>query len=96
VNLCRACSEDFASVSAFDRHRTGDHELDFPEHPDGRRCRDDREMREVGMELDSSGRWRIALSEADRERLAGLRMGPESKRVARRAPAGGSVGGFAG
>jgi hypothetical protein len=34
-----------------------------PEHEDGRRCLDEEEMREAGMELDKRGRWRIALSE---------------------------------
>ncbi len=68
-NLCRCCDRDFASVSAFDRHRIGDHELDYPERREGRRCRNDQEMIEAGMERDRSGRWRITLTEADQERL---------------------------
>jgi hypothetical protein len=65
-NLCVACSKDFASVAAFDRHRTGTHEYDFAQglrfdipREDGRRCMDEDEMIEVGMELDPRGRWRI-------------------------------------
>ena len=57
-NLCRSCDKDFASVSAFDRHRTGDHELDYPEQEEGRRCRNEQEMIEAEMERDRSGRWR--------------------------------------
>lgn len=76
-NLCRCCDKDFASVTAFDRHRTGDHELDYPEWEDGRRCRDEQEMIEARMERDGSGRWRITLTEADLERLR-LSRGPWS------------------
>ena len=68
-NLCRCCDKDFASITAFDRHLTGDHELDYPEHEEGRRCRDEQEMIEAGMERDRSGRWRTTLTEADQQRL---------------------------
>ncbi len=68
-NLCRCCERDFASVTAFDRHRTGDHELVYPERDEGRSCRDESEMIEAEMERDRSGRWRITLTEADLERL---------------------------
>ena len=71
MNLCRSCSLDFSSLGAFDRHRVGKHELDWPEHPDGRRCMDESEMIEAGMEVDSRGRWRVAVSEDDRRRLQG-------------------------
>jgi hypothetical protein len=74
ANLCRACGgTDFASVSAFDRHRTGDHELDWSEHENGRRCRDTEEMLEAGLELDPRGRWRIVLNDEQRERLRELK-----------------------
>lgn len=77
LNLCRSCETDFSSVAAFDRHRTGTHEYTFLEgielgREDGRRCMDPDEMLEAGMEVDSRGRWRIALSEADQTRLAAL------------------------
>jgi hypothetical protein len=72
LNLYRSCGCDFASVSAFDRHRTGVYmythaqglELDPPQE-DGRRCLDAGEMLEAGMAPDVRGRWSIA---ADAER----------------------------
>ena len=73
MNLCRLCGEDFGSVSAFDRHRTGKHELNWPEHEDGRRCMDEEEMAAASMELDPRGRWRIALTEESQERLKSLK-----------------------
>ena len=73
MNLCRHCRFDFASVSAFDRHRTGDHALDWPEHEQGRCCMDDDEMRVAGMETDGRGRWRIQVTDRERERLSALR-----------------------
>ena len=79
LNLCRGCSTDFASVAAFDRHRTGTHEYLFaegrqlePPAEDGRRRMAPEEMLEHGMELDPRGRWRIALSQAEQARLEGL------------------------
>lgn len=69
MNLCRGRSTDFASVSAFDRHRAGRNEyLWSVEREDGRRCMDETEMLDVGMEVDGRGRWRIA---GDAERIAG-------------------------
>jgi len=38
LNQCGACGEDFTSLRAFDTHCVGKHELDYPKHPDGRRC----------------------------------------------------------
>jgi hypothetical protein len=85
LNLCRSCGSDFASVSAFDRHRTGVHaytheqglQLDPPVE-NGRRCLDEAEMRGAGMELDPRGRWRIAAdAERIREAFSALRMTPE-------------------
>ena len=70
ANFCRSCKTDFASVTAFDRHRTGVHEYLFadgllmePHREDGRRCLSPNEMLEAGMEVDDWGRWRIAPSE---------------------------------
>lgn len=76
MNLCTACREDFSSVAAFDRHRVGRHAYDFAEglelgFEDGRRCRDEDEMREAGMELDRRGRWCIT---RDVERAQKLRI----------------------
>jgi hypothetical protein len=72
LNLCRGCGVDFASVSAFDRHRTGSYEYTFeqgfeldPPHEDGRRCLDADEMLVSGMAPDTRGRWTIV---ADVER----------------------------
>jgi hypothetical protein len=48
--FCRSCGRDFAGDTYFDRHRTGSHEHVFSlGHPDGRRCRDDDELRAVGL-----------------------------------------------
>ena len=74
LNGCSGCRLDFASLAAFDRHRIGRQEYDFSaERLDGRRCMDEGEMIEAGMELDRRGRWTIAKSESERERLMGLR-----------------------
>lgn len=72
-NLCRSCEEDFSSVSAFERHRVGAHDLNYPEHENGRRCMDEEELLEAGYERDERGRWRIALREGERDRLVLLR-----------------------
>jgi len=70
ANFCRSCNTDFASVNAFDRHRTGVQEYLFadglrmePPVEDGRRCLSPNEMLDAGMEVDDRGRWRIAPSE---------------------------------
>jgi hypothetical protein len=72
-NLCRSCGQDFSSVAAFDRHRTGTHEYLFadglrldPPREDGRRCLAPEELLETGMEVYSKGRWRLVPSEAQR------------------------------
>lgn len=72
-NLCRSCEEDFSSVKAFERHRVGAHDLNYPEHENGRRCMDEEELLEAGYERDERGRWRIAPRDGERERLALLR-----------------------
>jgi hypothetical protein len=76
LNLCRSCGCNFASVSAFDRHRVGVHEYTSseglklePPREDGRRCMDADELAEAGMERDEGGRWRIA-ADAERARRA--------------------------
>ena len=73
MNLCCACNTDFASVSAFDKHRIGKHAYAHsegltknPPVEDGRRCMDEDEIRAAAMELDARGRWTIA---ADRKRI---------------------------
>jgi hypothetical protein len=71
-NLCRSCGCDFASDSAFDRHRVGVYmythaeglELE-PPREDGRRCLDADEMLAAGLAPDGRGRWSIV---ADVER----------------------------
>lgn len=72
-NWCSCYGEDFSSVRAYDRHRTGsDESLWSLNNEHGRRCMDAGEVRAVGMNLDGRGRWLI-VSEADRvrERFAG-------------------------
>jgi len=72
LNGCSGCLADFASVSAFDRHRYGTYE------PLERDCMDEAEMLAAGLEVDPRGRWRIKLSASDRERLQALRGSAES------------------
>ena len=63
MNLCRACDQDFSSLTGFDPTRIGsdisayDHS---PEHPNGRRCLTETELLAKGMHLDRFGRWRMA------------------------------------
>jgi hypothetical protein len=65
MNLCRACREDFGSLSAFDAHRIGRHEaLWSPEREDGRRCLDAGELSERGWHQDRHGRWRTPRPDA--------------------------------
>jgi hypothetical protein len=78
VNYCRACREDFASLSAFDAHRTGKHTHTFREglergRENGRRCLDPDELEAMGWHQDGQGRWKLPLSEAQAQRLAGMR-----------------------
>jgi hypothetical protein len=82
VNLCRSCGQDFGSVSAFDRHRVGRHAYTFseglrfdPPRENGRRCRDEDELRTAGMELDQRRRWCIT---RDVERVRKLRIRAET------------------
>jgi hypothetical protein len=63
VNLCRACSEVFGGVQAFDAHRLGRHAYCFsPEHPDGRRCLTTSELLARGFWRNSRGRWSLRSS----------------------------------
>jgi hypothetical protein len=79
LNGCSACRTDFASVAAFDKHRTGKHEYDFDfDHPDGRRCLAPDEMLAAGMELDPRGRWRLKLTDTERLRLSELTGSPQT------------------
>ena len=72
---------DFASVTAFDKHRLGTYAYPWgPDREDGRRCLIGDELTEAGMELDPRGRWRIALTDERRAELAALRS-PENKTV---------------
>ena len=77
-NFCRTCRHDFASISAFDRHRTGVHEYLYAEGlelgvEDGRRCLDAGEMNDLGMDVDGAGRWHFPPSPVERERFQTLR-----------------------
>lgn len=61
LNYCRSCGRDFAGVAYFDRHRTGTHEYSYseglalqPPKDDGRRCMNEDEMFEVGLQLISN------------------------------------------
>jgi hypothetical protein len=72
VNLCRACGEDFGSLSGFDTHRIGRHEHMLaegfamnPPREDGRRCLDAEELEQLGWHQDVHGRWRMPRLEAE-------------------------------
>lgn len=65
MNLCRPCGQDFASLAAFDEHRTGRHDYILseglaqdPPVEDGRRCFSVSELEEFGWTKDEKGRWR--------------------------------------
>ena len=57
MNRCGACGCDFTSVEAFDAHRVGRHELNYPEHENGRRCLTAGEMSDLGWLVDGRCRW---------------------------------------
>jgi hypothetical protein len=50
-NQCPTCSEFFNSVSAFDKHRVGEHS------PNTRRCLAPAEMIDRGMAVNRAGFW---------------------------------------
>jgi hypothetical protein len=61
---CSGCSQDFTSLSLFDRHRVGLFEYTLeqglkldPPRENGRRCLDSDEMRAKGWAQDGNGRW---------------------------------------
>jgi hypothetical protein len=65
---------DFSSLKAFDRHLVADKlraRTKWNAYP--LRCLDTAELEQAGMDLDSRGRWQIAISEAEQVRLADLR-----------------------
>jgi hypothetical protein len=90
------CGQVFASLSAFGRHRVGVHAYTLseglrmePPREDGRRCLDTEEMEALGWRRDSRGIWKLPLSEAQRERLAGLRAARQERRPVGALDAGG-------
>lgn len=73
-SFCRACGEDFSGDTMFDKHRVGEHDLDWPADENGRRCLDVEEMEAKGWTLNESGRWYDpAEVERTRERLVALK-----------------------
>jgi len=84
--VCTTCSEDFASLAAFDRHRVGEYPQRGPAEsvgpldewtPErGRRCLGVNEMLDTGFERNAYGRWSIARDLARaRERATGGSLG---------------------
>lgn len=74
MNLCRACNEDFGSVTAFDKHRVGKHAYPYSKnHEDGRRCLAPVELTGMGWNQDSHGRWRTPQTPSQTKRLRILR-----------------------
>jgi hypothetical protein len=73
LNGCARCGRDFSSLAAFDAHflnACADH-CASPERPNGFRCMDDVELAEK-FELDDRGRYRLPITDKERERLAAL------------------------
>jgi hypothetical protein len=83
-NQCALCFREFASVRAFDLHKTGTHEHTFaeglrrdPPREDGRRCLDEDEMRarpKGRLDLNARGLW----EEVDRADRARSRFGTKA------------------
>jgi hypothetical protein len=58
MNVCGACSQDFAGVRDFDSHRVGVHTyLATIDRPKGRRCLSANEMLKDGWKKNTLGRW---------------------------------------
>jgi hypothetical protein len=73
LNGCARCGRDFSSLAAFDAHFVNV-AADYywaPERPDGFRCSDEEEIADR-FELDDRGRYRLPISQKERERLAAL------------------------
>jgi len=49
-NQCAGCNAYFNSITAFEKHRTGEHGVN-------RRCRTEEEMRSIGMSVNKDGFW---------------------------------------
>jgi hypothetical protein len=61
TNQCPTCHLFFYSVTAFDKHRTGDHGVN-------RRCRTPEEMQAKGMALNEHGYWMASKMSEERKR----------------------------
>jgi hypothetical protein len=75
-NQCAACLQYFNSITAFDKHRTG-------EFSEGRRCLTTDEMLAQHFGKTSDGFWLSPILPKDRERLATLRAGQKRQGEAR-------------
>jgi hypothetical protein len=76
-NGCSSCLEDFASIRAFDRHRTGAFN---GEGEKARRCMDETEMLAAGLDHDRNGRWCVTADVEAVRRQFGQAAWPPSKR----------------
>ena len=65
MNLCDNCAKHFRSVSAFDRHRTGEY-AKSGQRNGTRRCMTTEEMQAKGMVQNVRGAWMAAPREDDR------------------------------
>lgn len=68
MNKCIACGLNFSSVNAFDTHRVFGIKNDWTT----RRCLTVHELRDLGMEPDDHGRWRIPMPENVKKIRAGV------------------------
>jgi hypothetical protein len=65
---CSGCKKDFVSLMAFDQHRVGRHDLEFPKYLEGRHCQDVDEHPD--WLLDAKGRWTTKKLQAQAVKLA--------------------------
>jgi len=73
MNLCDNCAKRFRSVSAFDRHRTGEYAKSCQRNGT-RRCMTAEEMQAKGMVQNARGAWMAAPREGGYQRPEQLVM----------------------
>lgn len=69
MNKCIACGLDFKSVGGFNLHMV----FKEKENHCTRRCLTEQELRDKGFEPDDYGRWRIPMTEEQKEYRFGRR-----------------------
>ena len=70
---CSGCKRDFSSLTAFDQHRVGRHDLEFPKYLQGRHCLYVDEHSDWLQ--DAKGRWTTKKLQAQGVKLAERYLG---------------------